>query len=427
MPSAITQKKDTETTIKVSLTQDQLEPVLKQVVSRLRPRVNAAGFRPGKAPDSIVEREVGSNALQREVLEAATMSSYSRAIQELGIKAVSNPEVSITKFVPYTELEYEAKVEVLPEIAPPQYKKLRLKRPEAEVEPAEVGAVIEDLRYRQAKKTVKAGSAELGDELTLDFTGSHEGQAVASATAKNYTARLGSGRLLPGFEEKLIGTKSDQEINFELTLPADYPETEVAGKTLNFKVKVNSIWQVELPELNSEFLTGIGPFKNEADLRKDLEQKLKVQKEDEISYRFERQVLDELLKQSQFSVPGGLIHQQQHKLLDELKLQIENRGLGFDEYLKLTGKTEEAIENELHGEAERRVRLAILLSEIAKAEQLTLASSELDNEIKRLKESYADPKLQQELSGEAGRESVYNHLMAQKVINKILEYVEGTK
>ncbi len=427
MPSSIKTKDETEVIIQVSCPESELRPVVKQVFEKLRPKVKAAGFRPGKAPDSIVERELGNNYVQQEVIEAATVASYSKAIQDLGLQVVAHPEVTLQKFVPYSELEYTAKVEVLPEVKLPNYKKINLKRPQVSVDNKEVDQVIEDLRYRQASRMVKKGGAEQGDEVTMDFKGSQNGQELTQASAQNFSARLGAGRLVPGFEEHLLGKTADSETEFDIKMPENYHDQQVAGKTLHFAVKVNAVWQINLPEVDAEFIAAISPFKDEKELRADVHSKLKAQKDDEAGYQYEREVLDELLKQSNFKVPPGLTHQQQHKLLDEFRQQIEGRGLGWEEYLKLSSKSEEVIEQELRPEAERRVRLAILLSEIARSEGLTLSAKDLDAEIAKLKAQYTDIKIQQELDTPDGRESVYNHLMSQKVINRIIEYVEGKK
>lgn len=404
---------------------EHLEPVLKQVYDRVRPRVKAAGFRPGKAPDTIVERELGSNYIQQEVLESAIVASYADAVKENDVKVVAQPQVTVDKFVPYTELEYTAKVEILPSVKLPDYKKLKIKKPEAKVEDEEVKKVVEDLRLRQAKKTVKSDAAAEGDEVTLDFTGDLNGEELPEATATNFTTRIGSGQLLPDFEANLVGKAADTDAEFDVNFPADYHDSKVAGKKLHFKTKINTVWQVELPEVDEEFIASISPFKTEKELHGDIHNKLKEQKEDEAQRAYERQVLDALIEKSDFPVPGGLIHQQQHRLMDEMRQSLESRGLSWDEYLKLSNKTEEQIEGETKPEAERRVKLAILLSEIAKLEKLTLSDKELNDEISKLKQSYSDQKIQQELDSPDGRESIYNHLMSQKVIDRIIELVEA--
>ncbi len=424
MPAKVITKKDTETTIEVGLKASELEPIVKQVFEQLRPRVKAAGFRPGKAPDTIVERELGSNTIQSEVLEAATSRSYSQAVNDLKLRVVAYPEVTLKKFVPYSELEYTAKVEVLPEVKLPDYKKLKLTKPKAEVKGEEVNAMIEDLRVRQAKKTVKQTGAEMGDEVNIDFEGSLDGNVLPEATSQSFTLRLGSGRLVPGFEDHLVGKTTDQETEFDIKMPADYHGKDVAGKTIHFKTKVNAVWQIELPKVDKEFISEISPFESEKELRKDIEAKLKGQKEDQINQQYEKDILDELINKSNFPLPTSLVHDQQHRLIGEVKQNIENRGMGFEEYLKLSNTTEEKVEQEVKPEAERRVRLAILLSEIARAEDLSLPDKELNDEITKLKSTYSDPKVHEELDTSTGREGVYNHLMSQKVIDRIISYTE---
>jgi FKBP-type peptidyl-prolyl cis-trans isomerase (trigger factor) len=309
MNSTISRSSDTQAIITVTLDAAALQPVVKQTLNRLRPKVKVAGFRPGKAPDAIVERELGGT-LQEEVLQSATRDSYVQAVRQHELLPVGPPQVSLTKFVPYTELEYRATIEVIPEVKLADYTKIKVEKPEAKVEEADVDRVIADLRKRSVEQ----------------------------------------------------------------------PEAK-------------------LPEINDA-------------LRQDIRQHLQEQKADWADQEYDNRLLEDVLQRSKFKRPESMVRQQ----LERLKAEAEQAGRAVPADW----------ESQFRPEAERRVGIAIVLSEIAQVEQITVSPAELNQEIDRLTHQYSDPAIHQELAGAAGRESVYNHLMALKVIETLRHYAETT-
>lgn len=421
MKSEITKRNDTEVTLTIKLDEQALKPVVKQTFDDLRPHVKAAGFRPGKAPDNIVERELGSARIQAEVMEAAVQASYVQAIREHKLVVVAAPQVNPSKFVPYTELEFTATVQVMPEIKLADYKKMRKKPAEAKVDSTEIDRVVEDLRKRQAKRAKVERAAKTGDEVVFDFEGSQSGELVPGASSKGYTLILGSKTFIPGFEEELEGLKAGSKKQFDIKFPQDYAEASLAGKNVSFKVIMNEVAQLEFPE-DDELAKQAGNFTDLHSLREDVRQHLLSDKQNQLGRQFEQEVMDEVIGGSKFEVPSKLIDQQFGQLKQEVEQNLAYQGLDWDKYIKLSGKTEEKINEELRPEAEKRVRLAIVLTEIAKLENLKVADDEMEAEIIKLKAQYGG--IKNELDDEGSREDVYNHLLAQKTIKKVVEYVK---
>lgn len=425
METKIITQSETEAQFSVALDAAELLSLKAEVFDKLRKQVKAAGFRPGKAPDAIVERELGSSVVQGEFIEHAIQHTYVRAIKEQNLAVVASPQISIEKFVPYTTLEYKATVELMPKVKLAEYQKFRIKRPAIKVESAEVDRTIQDLRRREAARLQSEHAAKKDDEVNFDFEGTKDGAPVSGASAKNQTLQLGSNTFIPGFEDELTGLKAGDEKTFDIRFPKTYHEATLADQVVTFKVKVNSVTELVLPEVNEEFIQKVSPFKTVDELKDDILQKITGEKAEGTARQYEQEVLDKLLKESKFKAPEALVAQQMQRMRGELEQNLAYSGLNLEKYLELSKKTQDGLDKEMRPEAERRVGLAMILTEVAAQEGLSINNDELTTEIERLKQAYPDPATRSELDNPGTREEVYNHLMASKVIAKLLSYAES--
>lgn len=425
MKAEITKRTDTHVTFLISVSEAELKHALEHAYGKFRPQVKVAGFRPGKAPDKIVAREVGENAIQGEALEHAVGHSYSEAVAREKVAVIAQPDVQVKKFVPYTELEYEATVEVVPPIKLPDYKKIKKTAKPVKISKEQIDEVVEDLRRRVAKRVPALRAATIGDEVKFDFDGKKDGEAVPGASGKNHALKLGSKTFIPGFEEELVGLKVGDEKIFTSTFPKDYHEKTLAGQPVAFTVKVHEVTALELPAVNDAFVAEVGPFKTVAELRKDVTDQLTVEGETAAKREYENELLDDIIKKSHLKVPDRLAAQQLERMKGEIAQRLASSGLTMDQYLQAQNQTQEQLEGELRPEAEKRVKLAMILSEIAKIEDVTVDAHEIDREIAQLRVQYTDPAMQEELEGDRIREEVYNHLMSTKVIGQLVDYAQA--
>lgn len=425
METKLISQTEAEAQFTVTLSEAELAKIKKEVFDHLRKSVKAAGFRPGKAPDMIVERELGSAAVQNDVIDHALQHTYSDAVKELKLQVVASPKISLEKFVAYTELEYKVTAELLPKVKLGDYKKMRVKRPAIKVEPAEINRTIEDLRRREASRLESEQPAKLGDEVNFDFEGTKDGEPVPGASAKKQTLQLGSGNFIPGFEDEIVGLKAGDEKTFDIRFPANYHEKTLADQVVTFNIKLNSVTDLVLPEVDAAFVERVSPFKTVKELEADITTKLTGEKAEAASREYEQSVLNQLLKDSKFTTPAALVDQQLERMRGELAQNLAYSGLDVSKYLDLSGKTQEQLDAEMRPEAERRVGLAMILTEVAAAENLSVSAADLDAEIERLRQDYPDPSTRAELDNPNTREEIYNHLMSSRVIAKLVEYADG--
>jgi trigger factor len=425
MEITITTRTDSMAEFTVKIGEQELTSIKAKVYDRLRPRVKADGFRPGKAPDKIVERELGANTVQSEVIDGALQHSYADAVRRENLQVVASPQVSVEKFVPYTELEYKVTVELLPKPKLADYTKFKVKRPEVKVDQAKIDQMIEDLRRRESVKLESEHPAKKGDEVNFDFAGTKDGVKVAGATAKGQTLQLGSGNFIPGFEDEIVGLVAGADKTFDIRFPKEYHEATLADQVVTFEIHVNSVTELVLPEVNDEFAAKVGPFANVAELKDDLEKQVRSEAEEASAREFEKTVLNKLVAESTFATPDALVRQQFDRMIGELEQNLAYAGLNLEKYHEVTKKDRAALETEMRPEAKRRVGLALLLTEVAKAEDIKVDAAELTSEIDRLKSQYSDAATQAELDNDSARKEIYNHLIASKVIGKLLEHAEA--
>ena len=346
-------------------------------------RAKVKGFRPGKVPRSVLEMYY-KKQVQDEVSELLVRRSLGKALEETSLKAVGfNWPEPVPPVVSGEDFRYQVEVEIPPEFEVDNYQGLTLEDPGAAVTEAEVEARLEEIRESNAmlQPLQEPRGAKAGDFVVLDYQAYFAGEALTEGRADNIYLEVGAGKFNLDFERQLIGLKPGSEARFAVDLPSDFFNPLLAGKVIEFEVKVHELKEKAVPDLDDAFAQSLGgDFQSMADLRQAVREDIIKNRERERQGRLEEQALDQLIANHPFEVPPSLIRQEQENLLREQVQFMQSHGLNI-EGLDLEGMLER-----LKPKAERRVRVRLILDKIAAREQVVLSEEELEEGLARIAE-----------------------------------------
>jgi len=405
-------------------TSSELAAIEEQVLVHMNDHVKVPGFRPGKAPSTMVAKYADQAKLQAEFLDNAVSQLYIRAVESENLRPVDQPQVSIKKFVPFNDLEFDAEVEIIGEIKLADYKKIKLEKQIAKVTEKDINEVLESLRDKAAEKEEVKRPAQNQDEVVIDFHGTDPKtkKSVVGADGNDYPLILGSQTFIPGFEPKLIGLKAGEEKTFDIIFPENYNVTSLQGKKVTFEVKLKKVNQLSRPALNNDFVAKVSPFKDLKELKDDIKQQLKSENQTKADRGFESELITRIASESEVSVPKSLVDQQIERTENEEKQNLIYRGQTWQEHLNEEGVTEEQHRERNRPGAEQNVKASLVLSEIAEQEKITVNPEEAEIRLQVLKSQYPDQQMQAELDKPENRQTVVNQILTEKTFKKLADY-----
>ncbi|MEN8761564.1 MAG: trigger factor [Thiogranum sp.] len=359
----------------VQIPADQIDQQVESKLKQLARSVRLDGFRPGKVPMGVVKKRYETQVRQETAGELIA-SSYEEALQQENLKPAGDPNIEQTRNQAGQELEYVAVFEVYPDVEPPQLSDITLKRMVAEVADSDVDNMIEKLRKQRVTWTKAERESVEGDRLEIDFEGTVDGQPFTGNAGQKVPLELGSGAMIPGFEEQLVGVSAGDRKTIEVTFPADYASGEVAGKMAKFDVTVNAVAEAELPEVNDEFARTFGIVDGGMDkLRHEIRSNMERELAAGIKSKIKQQVFDALLEKADLDIPASLLDSEIDALL---KREEGGAEAGSDR-------------SRFEAEARRRVSLGLLIAEIIQRDQLQVDPERVRETIENLAQSYEKP------------------------------------
>jgi trigger factor len=357
---------------KITIAAGDIDRLMREKLAELSQRVRLPGFRPGKAPVTLLKRQYGK-AVLGEVLEESVNSATQQAIREHELKPALQPRIEVTKFEEGADLECTMAVEVMPEIVPGDFRKLKLTKPVAKVEEAEVEEMLQRLAAQQKTFEAAAGrAAEKGDAVLIDFVGKVDGVAFDGGSATDYLLELGSGSFIPGFEDQLTGVSAGDSRAVAVTFPADYGNAELAGKAATFDVTIKEVRLPKPVAVDDELAKRMG-LENAAQLRDAMRKQIEQDYAGVSRSRLKRALLDALAASHSFAVPQGMVEME----FEQIWGQLKNDPAALEQEMKTEGKTEEQLQADYRAIAERRVRLGLLLAEVGRANNIEVKPDEV--------------------------------------------------
>ena len=409
-------------TIKVEAT--ELKAAEQVALKKLSKTVKVNGFRKGHVPLEVVKKNIDPNALAQETLENALSRAVAESFIENKLQALERPEVEVKKFVPGESLEFTAEADVLPKVKLGDYKKLKATEKKISVAKKDVDEVVGRIRKSMAEKKEVKRAAKLGDEAVIDFVGKKDGEAFPGGTGNDYPLELGSGSFIPGFEEAIVGLKTGDKKDIELTFPKDYHAADLKGKKVVFETTVKKINEKVLPELNDEFAAKTGPFTSMSELTADIKRELEAQKKREASDELKDSLVKQLVAKSNVAVPAVLREDQVRSIEQDLMQNLMYQGLSIEQYWEQKGyKDRDAwVKAEANEAADNRIKAGLVLSELSKVLKIEATADELADHLNTYRKQYANnPEMAKRFEEPEVQREVANRLITEKTVDELVK------
>lgn len=374
----VTELPESRVRVDAEVPAEEVERRLQQAARKLGGQMRIPGFRKGKVPPPVVIRRLGREAVFDEALRTALGEWYVDAIDTAGIAPVGDPDFNFADDIPGQgePLAFSIEIGVRPEAKLGDYKGLEVGRREPTVGDKEIHAEVERLRDRLATLDTVERPAQSGDHVVVDYLGKVDGEPFAGGEGRDQLIELGSGRLIPGFEEQLAGASAGDQRTVRVTFPEDYLG-DLGSKDATFDVTVSEVKAKRLPELDDDFASEASEFDTLAELREDIAGRLRHADEHAVEREFEEAVVEAATNEAQVELPEKLIHARAHELLERTFSGLARQGINKDTYLKIIGKDEEELAHEAEPEAAAALRREAVLAAIVAAEQIAPSDAEL--------------------------------------------------
>ncbi len=383
MPHKVLEKKSAEIKFEITVEAEKLKSITKIVTEDLSKRLKIDGFRPGKAPQFVIEKEVGKDQFWAEVIDKIIPEAYFEAILAEKVSAISQPQVQVKEFIPGEKLVFEAVTATMPEIKGLKYKDQKIKFKSDSATEKEKKEALEGLLEKYAEEKEISRAVKNGDRVEIDFEGTLKGLPFDGGASKNHPIVLGSNVMIPGFEEKIVGHKTGEEFNFEIVFPKEYHAKNLAGQKVEFKIKINKSFEKIKPTLDDNFAKNFGLDSLES-LKKELAKELDLQKDLAARRKTEEKIIETIIKENKIEAPKVLVDEEIHRMVHEAEHNLSHSGLTMDKFLEMSNKTIEELHKEMEPEAVKRVQIGIVLGEVARLEKIEVNEAEIDSEIEKI-------------------------------------------
>ncbi|AKU25955.1 trigger factor [Geobacillus stearothermophilus] len=379
-----------EGVLTVEVDAEQVNKGLDAAFKKVVKNIALPGFRKGKVPRVLFEKRFGVEALYQDALDILLPEAYAKAVEEAGIEPVSMPEIDIEQMEKGKSLIFKAKVTVKPEVKLGQYKGLEVEKMDTTVTDEDVENELKRLQENYAELVVKEdGTVENGDTVVIDFEGFVDGEPFEGGKAENYSLEIGSGTFIPGFEEQLVGMKAGEEKEIQVTFPEEYHAEQLAGKPATFKVKVHEVKAKQLPALDDEFAKDVDEEVETLDeLKAKIRARLEEAKKNEAETALRNAVVEKAAANAEIDIPAVMVQNETDRMLREFDQRLQMQGLNLQLYYQFSGQDEAALREQMKEDAEKRVRAALTLEAIAKAENIEVTDEEVEEELQKMAEAY---------------------------------------
>lgn len=428
MSVKIDKQENSKVVLEFTMSKEDFNKNLDKAFTKNAKYFKVPGFRNGKVPRAIVEKTYGAEILYDAVIEDNVDEAYRKAVEENELEVVSKPELDIKQIGKDKDLIYTVTVYVKPEVNVKEYKGLKIEKFDTKVTKDDIEHELGHIREKNARTiTVENRALKENDISTIDFEGFVDGVAFEGGKGENFELTIGSGQFIPGFEEQLVGLEIGQEREINVKFPEEYHAENLCGKDAMFKVKLISIKEKELPTLDDEFAKDVSEFDTLEEYKKDIENKLKEQKENQAKADKETKAIEKLVENTETNIPDAMIDSQVEEMLEQFNANLSYQGLDIKTYCQYMGTTVEGFKETLKPQAINDVKLKLALEFISKKENVTVDDKQIDEKIEELSNQYGNENADSLKKNENVRNYMKEKLLQENTLNIVLDSVEFKK
>ena len=389
MNSKVEKIENNKVSLRIEVSYEDFEKEIQKAYNKNKSRFNVPGFRKGKVPRKIVESNYGEGVFYEDAINSVFPRVYEEAVKENKLDPIDRPSLDLEEIKKGEPVILLVDVEVKPEVKLGEYKGIEIEKQEFNVTDEDINNELKNIQERNARVVeVEDRAAENGDILTLDYSGSVDGEMFDGGTAQNQTLELGSNSFIPGFEEQLVGVNVGEDKDVNVTFPEEYQQEDLAGADAVFKVTVHEIKAKDLPELDDELAKDVSEFDTLDELKEDIKTKLQEEAEKKEKASFENSVIDKVCENTDIETPQVLIDDQIEANVRDFGQRLSSQGLELEKYLELTGMKMSDFREQFKEDAERVAKAELVLEAIAKEEKIEATDEQLETELEEMAKQY---------------------------------------
>ena len=379
-----------EKEIKIVIKGEEWKNALDDAFDKVIKNIKVDGFRKGKVPKNIFMKNYGIEYLYDEAAQICSMSAFDQMAKKAkDLDIVAQPEIRVGE-ISEDHIEYVFTLTLKPEIKLGKYKDLGIKKGKVNVSKKEIEEAIQSMREQYKENIVKDGSVEKGDIAVIDFEGFKDGVAFDGGKGENYSLEIGSNTFIPGFEDQIIGMKAGEEKDINVTFPEDYQAENLKGQPVVFKVKVEEVKTVKLPELDKDFFEDLGMegIDTKEALENQVKENIKARKQVEVDNKYTDELLAKIAETTEVEIPEVMIHDEAHRMVHQFADHIAMQGISIEQFYQMTNSSEADLMEKYKDEALKRVKTRLILDEIIKKEKIEVSDEEIEKHIEELANKY---------------------------------------
>lgn len=375
--------------LEIEISAEDFEAAIEKAYLKARKNIAMPGFRKGKAPRKLIEKEYGEQVFFEDAVNLLYAPVVNGAVEESGLELVTRPEVEVTEISKENGVKLKATCITKPEVEVKDYKGIEVEKVVNPVTDEDINKQLDALREKNVTvETVDDRAAENGDDVVIDFEGFKDDVAFEGGKAEDFTLSLGSGQFIPGFEDQIVGHNAGEDFDINVTFPDEYQVKELAGAPAVFKIKLKSISKKVMPELDDDMVKDSTEFDTVDEYKADVKKKLEKANEKHADSEVEAKIFDKVIENMTAEIPQVMFDNRVNEMISELEQRLAPQGISLDLYMQYTGQTIDTVKKAYAEQAEKQVKLRLALEKIAKLENIEVTEDELKAEFDKLAEAY---------------------------------------